>query len=101
LGEARIVKLRFTPQALTELAEILDYLAERSPQGTRRVQERIQTITTLLVRHPYAGQVTSKPRARRISVAPYPFVIFYEVTDEEIIIVAVRHTSRDPASNLG
>jgi toxin ParE1/3/4 len=53
------------------------------------------------VRHPYAGQVTSKPRARRISAAPYPFVIFYEVTDEEIIIVAVRHTSRDPASNLG
>ena len=53
----------------------------------------------MLAQHPYAGQITNKPPARRISTSPYPFVIFYAVTDEEVIIAGLRHTARDPASN--
>jgi toxin ParE1/3/4 len=30
---------------------------------------------------------------------PYPYVIFYEVLDDEIIIHAVRHGARDPGGN--
>lgn len=90
------MRLRYTPEALAELNEILDYLAERSPQGAKRVQERIQIMTRLLVRHPYAGQITSKPRARRITTPPYPYVIFYEATAEEVVIVGVRHAAREP-----
>jgi plasmid stabilization system protein ParE len=32
---------------------------------------------------------------------PYPYVIFYEVTEHEIIIHAVRYAARDPASMPG
>jgi plasmid stabilization system protein ParE len=34
-------------------------------------------------------------------VVPYPYLVFYEVTDEEIIVHAVRHGARDPGSMPG
>jgi toxin ParE1/3/4 len=95
------VKLRYTPRALIELDEALAYIAERSPQGARRVHTRIQAITALLVQRPRSGPRTSNPRLRRIVATPYPYLVFYEVTDDEIIIHAVRHGARDPASMPG
>jgi toxin ParE1/3/4 len=98
LGEAWAVKLRYTPRANAELAEVLDYIAERSPQGARRVQMRIQAMTHLLLQYPYVGQLTDLETMRRIVTTPYPYFIFYEVTDDEIIVVGVRHSARDPSS---
>ena len=80
---------------------MLTYIAEHSPQGARRVQTRIRAITALLLLHPHSGRRTTNQRLRRITATPYPYVIFYEVTDEEVIIHAVRHGARDPASMPG
>jgi toxin ParE1/3/4 len=92
------VKLRYTSKAAAELDRILAYIDEQSPQGARRVQRRIQTITELLVQQPYSGRRTSNRRLRRISATPYPYVIFYEITDQEVVIIGVRHGARDPKS---
>jgi toxin ParE1/3/4 len=32
---------------------------------------------------------------------PYPYLIFYKVAEDEIIIHAIRHTARDPSSMPG
>jgi plasmid stabilization system protein ParE len=95
------VKLRYTRQALADLASILDYIATRSPQGARRVQARIQAIINLVLAHPELGTRTDHPAIRRATTPPYPFLIFYEPTETEIIIHAVRHAARDPSSMLG
>jgi toxin ParE1/3/4 len=70
------VRLRYTRRATAELEAVLDYIAERSPQGSRHVQARIRVIIDLLLRHPGAGQLTSKRRLRRMIVSPYPYVVF-------------------------
>jgi plasmid stabilization system protein ParE len=44
------------------------------------------------------GRRTSKGRLRRLTVYPYPYLIFYQVRGEEIIIHGVRHSARDPSS---
>lgn len=93
------MRLRYTLPALAELESILDYIADRSPQGATRVQSRIRAVTDLLLRYPRAGAVTDDPTIRRMTATPYPYLIFYEVTDAEIIIHAVRHGARDPADN--
>jgi len=92
------VKLRYTFRAAAELDGVLTYIAERSPQGARRVQMRIQEIINLLLQHPNAGTLTSKRRLRRMVVHPYPYLIFYQVTDHEIVIHGVRHGARKPSS---
>jgi toxin ParE1/3/4 len=52
-----------------------------------------------LLRYPLAGAVTDDPTIRRMTATPYPYLIFYEATDAEIIIHAVRHGGRDPSDN--
>jgi len=58
-------------------------IEERSPQGARHVQARIQAIINLLLQYPYAGQPTSKGRLRRVVAFPYPYLIFLAWLTEE------------------
>jgi plasmid stabilization system protein ParE len=55
-------------------------------------------MTSLLLERPYAGTLTSRRRLRRILVYPYPYVIFYEAAETEIIVHGIRNGARDPAS---
>ena len=92
------MRLRYTRRAAAELDEVLAYIEARSPQGARRVQARIQVIIDLLLKHPRAGQLTSKGRLRRMTTSPYPYLIFYQATEDEIVIHGVRHGARRPSS---
>lgn len=58
------------------------------------MRERVQRLFLLLAQHPYAGQATDLPGVRRLSVSPYPYLIFYRVTSDEVIVQRMRHTSR-------
>ncbi len=95
------MKLRYTLPALADLDEVLAYIAARSPQGAIRVQARIKAITDLRREYPLIGTKTDDPTIRRMPTSPYPYWIFYEPTDEEVIILAVRHGSREPSGMPG
>jgi toxin ParE1/3/4 len=95
------MKLRYTLPALADLASVLDYIAQYSPQGPRRVQSRIQTIIDVLLPHPLIGTRTSDATIQRMTALPYPYLIFHKATDEEIIIHAVRHAARNPSNMPG
>jgi toxin ParE1/3/4 len=86
--------LRVTKRAATQIEKALDYIEEDSPQGANHVRARIQTLLLLLEQHPYAGQATDVPGVRRLTLSPYPYLIFYRVTDSEVIVQRLRHTSR-------
>jgi toxin ParE1/3/4 len=95
------MRLRYTLPALDDLASILEYIADRSPLGAARVHARIRAVADLLLRYPQAGALTDDLTIRRMTTTPYPYLIFYEATDNEIIIHAVRHGARDPSDNPG
>jgi toxin ParE1/3/4 len=93
------VKIRYTVPAHADLSSILDYIAAHSPQGATRVQARIQFVIELLANHPVIGVRTADPTIRRLTTLPYPYLVFYEVTETEIIVV--RHAARNPSSMPG
>jgi len=95
------VKLRYTLPALADLDEILDYIDGKSPQGAARVKGRIESIINLLLTHPLVGKRTDDPSIRRMATPPYPYLVFYEATDDELIIHAIRHAARKPSSMPG
>ena len=88
------MRLRYTSLALADLASILDYIAAASPQGAHRVQRRIQHVIELLLTHPSIGVRTTDPNVRRLTTTPYPFLVFYEVSGDEIIVHAIRLGAR-------
>ncbi|HEX3496837.1 MAG TPA: type II toxin-antitoxin system RelE/ParE family toxin [Methylocella sp.] len=92
------MKLRYTLRGAAELDEVLTYVEAHSPPGARHVQARIQAIINLLLQYPHAGQLTSKGRLRRVVASPYPYLIFYHATGDELVIHGVRHSARRPSS---
>lgn len=101
MGQTPPVRLRYTRPALADLDSILDYIAVNSPQGANRVQARLRALIDLLLRYPNIGRSTSDPTIRRLTVTPYPYLVFYEAAETEIIIHAIRHAARGPSSMPG
>lgn len=88
------MRLRYTPRALDDLTSILDYIAQHSPMGAKRVHQRIQLTVDRLARNPYIGVLTEDPTVRRITTLPYRYLVFYEISHDEVIIHTIRHSSR-------
>jgi toxin ParE1/3/4 len=95
------LRIRYTRRALADLEVALDNISSRSPKGAQSVQSRIQTFIELLADYPLIGARTDDPTIRRLLITPYPYLVFYEVLGDEIIIHAVRHGSQDPSSMPG
>jgi toxin ParE1/3/4 len=93
--------VRYTRPALADLEGVLDSISSRSPRGARRVQSRIRTFIDLLADHPFIGTRTGDPSIRPLPIPPYPYLIFYEVAGDEVIVHAVHHAARDPYSMPG
>ena len=90
------MKVRYTRRALRQLAEILDYIDARSPQGADNVKRRLQAVIDLLADHPNSGRLTSKEGIRRAVARPYPYLIFYRADASGIVVLGIRHAARRP-----
>lgn len=101
MGQTRPAKIRYTRPELADLDSILTYISETSPQGAARVQKRVQDVIGLLTVHPEIGLRTDDPNIRRLTTTPYPFLVFYEIGSQEIIVHAIRHGARDPGGMPG
>jgi plasmid stabilization system protein ParE len=87
------MRLRYTRLALNDLADILDHVKRNLLKG--------HCESMLVSNHPSVGIQTEDPAIRRINTSPYPYLIFYEINGEDIIIHAVRHSARDPSGMPG
>jgi plasmid stabilization system protein ParE len=88
------MRVRYTATALAEAEAILSYIAERNSSAAAAVRERIErTIATLAV-VPEMAQLTDEPGVRRMPLRSYPYLIFYTVDDDELVILHVRHGAR-------
>jgi toxin ParE1/3/4 len=70
-------------------------------RGAEHVHARIRTIAGLLLSCPRIGAQTEDKSIRRIATTPYPYLIFYEISGDEIIIHALRHGARNPSDMPG
>jgi addiction module RelE/StbE family toxin len=92
------VKLRYTLPAKNDLESILAYIRAQSPQSASRVNAHIRRSIEFLLLSPFIGVTVDSKGTRRITASPYPYLVFYEVASEEVIIHAIRHMSRNPAA---
>ena len=90
------MNIRYTRRAARQLDAILDHIEAHSPQGADRVFNRIEAILALLAEQPRSGRPTRRLGFRRIVIHPYPYVILYQPTADEIVIHSVRHAARKP-----
>jgi toxin ParE1/3/4 len=91
------MKLRFTPRATEDLAEIADYLLEHSPQAAVRVRAAILESLQNLILFPYVGRRQKAQGVRKLVTRHYPYLVYYTTDEEaeEIVILTIRHPARE------
>lgn len=90
------MKVRYTPRAQADLDAIYTYLDQRTPAGARAVKELIERRIASLADFPHAAPATDDPGVRELTIIRYPYKIYYEVSDEEVWVLHIRHTARRP-----
>jgi plasmid stabilization system protein ParE len=88
------MKIRYTETALIEADEIFSFIAKDNIRAAAAVVDRAQTTIDRLGHFPHLGQVANESGVRTIRVGRYPFLVFYTVEQDEIVILHVRHTAR-------
>lgn len=101
MGQVRPVRLRYTLTVLRQIEQVLNYVGAWSPRGGVSIRDRLVTAIALVQEHPYAEQATSRRITRRVLLTPYPSILFYRITEDEIIVTRLRHAARQPLPASG
>jgi toxin ParE1/3/4 len=88
------MQVRFTETALIEINKILSYIAERNPLAAKKVRARVDMTLAALADFPQMAQAADEPGVRRMPITSYPYVIFYTIEADKVVILHVRHAAR-------
>jgi toxin ParE1/3/4 len=95
---ARTTKL--SPQALADLEDIWDFIAQDDPEAADRFVESLYETCSVIFSMPRVGR-TRFELARGLRSFPHgAYVIFYVLDGETLTIARVLHGSRDLPKNF-
>jgi toxin ParE1/3/4 len=86
----------YSPRAMRDLQGISAYLVERNPRAATNVLSAIKSSIETLSFFPQIGRLIDNVGPRRLPVLRYPYLIYYRVAEDELLILHIRHTSRRP-----
>jgi toxin ParE1/3/4 len=91
------MKLRLTPRAARDLADIGDYLCERSPGAALRIRDAILQSLQSLTLFPELGRKQEEQGVRKMVTRPYSYCVYYTRDEtDEIMVIPIRHPARRP-----
>jgi addiction module RelE/StbE family toxin len=94
-------ELRWTEQAVAQLAAIVDYVSVSSPVYAEHLVNRIVARFDQALSYPDSGRVVpeaSTPDIRELHERPYRLI--YRVRETRIEVIAVVHERRAPGSGV-
>jgi toxin ParE1/3/4 len=91
------MKLVFDDQALADLEDIFNWIAEDRPATAKTVVERLFSSTELLISFPFMGHVGRDPGTFEWPVPRLPYVVVYEVdqAQDRVVVTAVFHGAQN------
>ncbi len=89
------MRLRFRPEAVTDLEEIHDFIAADNPSKAKEFIIFLRNKCQILADSPFAGRARPEIRHDLRSFPVKRYVILYRVLDDCVEIVSVIHGSRD------
>ena len=91
------MKLRFTPRARRDLAEIAEYLRTRNPSAALAVRDAILRSLQNLTLFPALGRPQNVEGVRKLVTPKNRYLVYYMIDDgaEEIVILTIQHPARN------
>ena len=88
------MRIRWQLSAVSDLANIRDYIAEHDPAAARSVVERVMGSVSRLERFPESGRIGQIANTREIVVPGLPYIVVYTYGNVDLEIVAVFHAAQ-------
>jgi plasmid stabilization system protein ParE len=89
------MRVVYTDEALRDLDGILGFIAEHYPTLIIPFENRLAAAMRRIGAWPKsAAEVIERPGVRMLPLIPYPYKLFYQVTDERIEILHIYHAAR-------
>jgi toxin ParE1/3/4 len=91
------MKLRFTPRAVENIADLADYVRDRNPAAGQGVRAAIYDGLKNLLLFPNVGRLQKTAGVRKLVTRKYSYLIYYTVDQAagEIIVLSVKHKARE------
>lgn len=91
------MELVYDDEALADLEDIFNWIAQDSPVAAKAVVARLFSSTELLIDFPFMGHVGLEPNTFEWAVPRLPYIVVYEVdrAQERVVVTAVLHGAQD------
>ena len=89
------MRVRYSPRAIEALEDIRHYISKNNASAAWVVASFIRQSIDVLTKWPYRGRATEKENIRRLVVTNYPYVVYYHLNDERVLVLTVMHTAQD------
>jgi plasmid stabilization system protein ParE len=92
------MRTRLAPAAVRDIADILGFLSTRSTSASAGFRDRFREARQFIGQYPLSGRPTDEAGVRYVNTGKYPYLIFYEIFDVEVVIMRIMHGARNPRS---
>jgi addiction module RelE/StbE family toxin len=89
------MRVRYSPRAAEDLENIRRYIGKNSQTSAWVVASFIRQSIARLVQWPRSARMTDAPGVRRLVVTNYPYVVYYDAADDEVIVLTVLHSAQE------
>ena len=89
------MRLRWRHSAVSDLADIRDFISENDPEAARAVVGRVLRSADRLASFPNSGRTGQVLGTRELVVPGLPYIVVYTCDDTDISIIGVFHGARD------
>mgnify|MGYP005867511687 CR=1 FL=1 len=86
----KTLRLIWSDEALDDVREIIDYIAQRNVQAALRLEHAMHDCAERLTSHPQMYRSGRAPGTREAVVHPN-YLIIYRVEEQEVVIANVVH----------
>jgi toxin ParE1/3/4 len=89
------MRVRWTADAANDLAGIIEFIREDNPEAARRVARTVFEGVAALRTFPHRGRQGLVPETRELVVGRWPYIIVYQVLDDQVLVLRVRHAAQN------
>ena len=88
------MRIIWSPEARTDLREMVMYLSDENPYAAKELHERIKTVVAELIENPFTGRPGRVPGTRELVITNTSYILPYQIRQNRIEILRVYHGAR-------
>lgn len=90
-----MMRVRWTTTAADDLAYIVHYIRKDNADAAQRVARTIYRSIARLGKFPHSGRIGLAENSRELVISPSPYVVVYEIIDDTVQVLRIRHAAQD------